>query len=762
MFRDDTRGQSVQVGVIILFSFAIIAFTSYQAVIVPQQNQEVEFQHSQEIEDDFVNLHSSMMNAANNGEIPFTDVQLGTNYPSRLFGLNPPPTRGVIETTEPQPMDSSDNLDLTAICPDGNVETRTLEYTANYNYLNTPPTLRIENAYAYRDYGDDTFRPANEEGDVEQQLVSDGRINLVALRNPDGRDEFRREGVGTTSIEMVPGQRGQTELTGETTVTVPTQLSQEWWRDTIPTDEITGIEPGDIVVTGGELSLTVPSGFTVSCTSVGIGGAPPGGEREATTSPGGDGPQSTVDIDEARIAEQDDGDSSTGPIRLDGETIVIDYQALDADQPNNDSPTVSLWADVQREGSSIENEFVDFRTIDNEIFSNIGPAASDSSGIARVDDVQVDRTEGETSLYAIIPNDSDSEQVRVELGGICRAYYTGFSGSADEASELGLDSQTPDRVDTSDISITPNQGDNFAYKFTGTITIEQAGNYQFQTTSDDGSWLYIDGEEIVDNGGNHGPELATGTKNLDAGTYDISIYYYENTGGQELSVSYNGPDTSNSNQEIPVDVLNPRYDGDVCAPGGAAGGNSGGQGSLPGGASGFNDANGNGQYDIGETTYTDEELFDFSDTSVDLVIERELNRQNGDINIEANSINARSRIRSGTGSVTLESSNDLSVTEVIAQNDDISMIAGGSINAQNGRIESGTGDIEMEASGDVQFDGTSIRAQNGDATIGINGGNQDLSVDGAVIRDSDSTLEVDANPSLNINGTPAEGTVERD
>ncbi|MDZ7746206.1 MAG: hypothetical protein U5K28_06720 [Halobacteriales archaeon] len=54
MFRGDTRGQSVQVGVIILFAFAIIAFTSYQAVVVPQQNQQVEFDHNQEVQSDMV------------------------------------------------------------------------------------------------------------------------------------------------------------------------------------------------------------------------------------------------------------------------------------------------------------------------------------------------------------------------------------------------------------------------------------------------------------------------------------------------------------------------------------------------------------------------------------------------------------------------------------------------------------------------------------------------------------------------------------
>lgn len=94
---------------------------------------------------------------------------------------------------------------------------------------------------------------------------------------------------------------------------------------------------------------------------------------------------------------------------------------------------------------------------------------------------------------------------------------------------------------------------SFAMQFAGFIQIDTAGKYTFSTQSDDGSKLYIDGKEVVDNDGNHGVLEETGSVELTAGRHAIRIDYYNNGGGFWLDAFYKGPNLTK--QLIPADKL---------------------------------------------------------------------------------------------------------------------------------------------------------------------------------------------------------------
>ena len=53
-----------------------------------------------------------------------------------------------------------------------------------------------------------------------------------------------------------------------------------------------------------------------------------------------------------------------------------------------------------------------------------------------------------------------------------------------------------------DISIR-QQKDFFGFRFSGYINITRAGEYEFFLKSNDGSKLFINGEELIDNDGTH-------------------------------------------------------------------------------------------------------------------------------------------------------------------------------------------------------------------------------------------------------------------
>ena len=105
-------------------------------------------------------------------------------------------------------------------------------------------------------------------------------------------------------------------------------------------------------------------------------------------------------------------------------------------------------------------------------------------------------------------------------------------------------------VDALYLSITPGDDDTFSIRYTGNINISQAGDYTFYTNSDDGSKLFIDGTEIVDNDGDHPEQEESGIVNLAVGDHDIEILYYEDGGDEILGVSFESTSLGIAKQDI--------------------------------------------------------------------------------------------------------------------------------------------------------------------------------------------------------------------
>jgi len=100
-------------------------------------------------------------------------------------------------------------------------------------------------------------------------------------------------------------------------------------------------------------------------------------------------------------------------------------------------------------------------------------------------------------------------------------------------------------------------GDRYAAVWTGGIKILGAGSYTFSINSDDGSILYIDGQELVNNDGPHGMVTKTAATELSPGVHEVKIEFWERTGGAGMIFSYSGPDTGGSMNVVPTEVLSP-------------------------------------------------------------------------------------------------------------------------------------------------------------------------------------------------------------
>ena len=83
--------------------------------------------------------------------------------------------------------------------------------------------------------------------------------------------------------------------------------------------------------------------------------------------------------------------------------------------------------------------------------------------------------------------------------------------------------------------------DDYQIRWTATLDIETAGEYNFRSYTDDGVRLYIDNELIIDCWQDQGPTSRYGSINLSEGSHECIMEYYENGGGAAASLYWTPP-----------------------------------------------------------------------------------------------------------------------------------------------------------------------------------------------------------------------------
>ncbi len=98
-----------------------------------------------------------------------------------------------------------------------------------------------------------------------------------------------------------------------------------------------------------------------------------------------------------------------------------------------------------------------------------------------------------------------------------------------------------------------NSGQDFGVQYEGYIKLPKTGLYTFSIGSDDGSSLYIDGQLVVSNDGQHAVVFQTGTDYLGAGFHKIKVEYFQAGGGMDLKAEIEGPGLKR--EKIPSSML---------------------------------------------------------------------------------------------------------------------------------------------------------------------------------------------------------------
>lgn len=312
-FRGDERGQPVLIGFLLLFAMLVVAFGTYQGVVVPNQNAEVEFDHSQDVNNEFLDLRNGLMRTAVTGEATFNGLTLGTRYPSRVIALNPSPASGTVETTAAEQISvEAGNGQPLDVCA-GRDETRRLTYRASYNEFSDNPTFAIENTVAYRQF-DGTERP-----DTAQILLRGSAVNLVTIEG-----EFEATDTGSISIDPIPGAINATSV-DDPNVTVPTGLDGDTWGDLLA-DELGDNE--SYSVDGGDLTLSLDGTYAVTCLPVGVDEVPDDGERDGGAL--AENPVATFESVTANVTESNNGRIQS--VEFDWETTrktTLEFRIID-------------------------------------------------------------------------------------------------------------------------------------------------------------------------------------------------------------------------------------------------------------------------------------------------------------------------------------------------------------------------------------------------------------------------------------------------
>lgn len=123
-----------------------------------------------------------------------------------------------------------------------------------------------------------------------------------------------------------------------------------------------------------------------------------------------------------------------------------------------------------------------------------------------------------------------------KVGGLrCSIYLK--NGKVGKVTEIN--SRRPEKVKVvsdMDIPVECVGKDYFSLYFKGFVYVREKGEYTFSVSSDDGTILYIDGKEVVNNDGAHAKITKTGSIVLTSGWHRLELGYFDNIREEILEV----------------------------------------------------------------------------------------------------------------------------------------------------------------------------------------------------------------------------------
>jgi len=235
----------------------------------------------------------------------------------------------------------------------------------------------------------------------------------------------------------------------------------------------------------------------------------------------------------------------------DNSVVVLDVAGVpDASFPPAIDTTVRIFIDTKDVLITTEMENVEIRyTLDGSVPTRSSRATEGVVTIRNPATVSARcfrdgrAVSGTTSatFTKVIPVPAEETGERPWDGYVNGVSYRYVEGDWDVLPRF--DTLTPVATGTlANFSFSPRLNEEyFGFEYTGYLKIPAEGVYTFTTDSDDGSRLWIGDQLVVDNDGLHSMFQKKGDVALSAGLHGIRVGYFEKTGGDGLTVEWEGP-----------------------------------------------------------------------------------------------------------------------------------------------------------------------------------------------------------------------------
>ncbi|MCG3120744.1 MAG: hypothetical protein ALAOOOJD_03572 [bacterium] len=120
--------------------------------------------------------------------------------------------------------------------------------------------------------------------------------------------------------------------------------------------------------------------------------------------------------------------------------------------------------------------------------------------------------------------------------------YKYYEGDVDSLPNFSLlQPKKSGHVDSMNVTSMREVNDHYLLLFSGYLEVPKDDVYTFYTYSDDGSRLWIDDHEVVNNDGTHGAKEKSGQIALQAGHHKLTLAYFDYAGVEVLRVYYSAP-----------------------------------------------------------------------------------------------------------------------------------------------------------------------------------------------------------------------------
>lgn len=130
--------------------------------------------------------------------------------------------------------------------------------------------------------------------------------------------------------------------------------------------------------------------------------------------------------------------------------------------------------------------------------------------------------------------DATADAAKLQPGLSYRYYEGSFTSTRDLAAQTSKSTGVSNSPDLGKF----DQKNSWGVVWEGYLKVPADGLYQFVTASDDGSMLYIDDEQIVDNDGLHKSQQRSGLIALRAGLHRLRIAYFQQDADKSLRVTW--------------------------------------------------------------------------------------------------------------------------------------------------------------------------------------------------------------------------------